>query len=525
MNQRLDWRDWLRSEQDILWPAFGLGLAGLMYQSGLLSVWTQSEEYGHGIMVVAVLAYLVARRWSSYRPTLPGHAGVAIALAFVASIFSVLGQTGGIPLVSYYGIWLFGLAAVMATGGFGFFRRLLVPLLIVPLLFPLPNPLGPLVTAELQLISSKLGVWFIRMFGGSVFLEGNVLDMGAGTKLLVAEACAGLRYLFPLMSLGAIAGLMMRAPVWMCWTVFLVTIPITIFMNSFRIAVTGMLVTGGGAAHTEGFLHFFEGWVVFIVAAALLLGVIWLLTRLLPGRPGLVDVLSWELENAPHARPAARQPESYRFPGKPMWSITVLAFLAIAGSVVLAGRGEQVPERKSLNDFPVRIGGWTARVDRLPSLVEEVAGASEYFYGDFSAASGEMVNAYISYYENQRHGKIPHSPKVCIPGGGWVIETQNTATIQGQAGSPFVVNRLVTGLGQRKVISYYWLKQGSRVYREEMLARLDLVRISLLENRTDGALVRLVTEVRPGESLDAGDARLKSFASGFVGLIPAYVPD
>ena len=58
-----------------------------------------------------------------------------------------------------------------------------------------------------------------------------------------------------------------------------------------------------------------------------------------------------------------------------------------------------------------------------------------------------------------------------------------------------------------------------------MLARLDLVRISLLENRTDGALVRLVTEVRPGESLDAGDARLKRFASEFVGLIPAYVPD
>lgn len=523
MNQRLDWHDWLRSEQDILWPAFGLGLAGLMYQSGLLSTWTQSEEYGHGIMVVAVLAYLVARRWSSYRPTLPGHAGVAIALAIAASIFAVLGQTGGIPLIAYYGFWLFGLAAVMAMGGFGFFRRLLAPMLIIPLLFPLPNPLGPMVTAELQLVSSELGVWFIRLFGGSVFLEGNVLDMGAGIKLLVAEACAGLRYLFPLMSLGAIAGLMMRAPLWMSWTVFLMAIPITIFMNSFRIAVTGMLVTGGGAAHTEGFLHFFEGWVVFIVAAALLLGVIWLLTRLLPGRQRLIDVLSWQVDTAVPAAPGARA--AYRFPGKPMWSITVLVFLAIAGSVVLAGRGELVPERKSLNDFPVLIGEWTARVDRLPSLVEEVAGASEYFYGDFSTASGEMVNAYISYYENQRHGQIPHSPKVCIPGGGWVIETQNTATVKGQAGSSFVVNRLVTGLGQRKVVSYYWLKQGSRVYREEMLARLDLVRISLLENRTDGALVRLVTEVRPGESLDAGHARLKRFASGFVGLIPAYVPD
>ena len=525
MNQRVDWQGWLKSSEGPLWLTFGLCLIGLMVQSGLLNVWTQSDEYGHGLMVVGVLAYLVAKRWGTYRPTLPGHAGVALALALVACVFAVLGQTSGIPLIAYYGLWLFGLAAVMAAGGFGFFRRLLVPLLIVPLLFPLPNPLGPMVTAELQLISSKLGVWFIRMFGGSVYLEGNVLDMGAGTKLLVAEACAGLRYLFPLMSLGAIAGLMMRAPVWMRWTVFLVTIPITIFMNSFRIAVTGMLVEGGGAAHTEGFLHFFEGWVVFIVATAVLLAVIWLLAKLLPGRPSLLDVLSWQAEAAVPASPVVAQSEPYRLPATPVWSITVLMFLAIAGSIGLAGRGEQVPERKSLSDFPVLIGEWTARVERLPSLVEEVAGASEYFYGDFSAASGEMVNAYVSYYENQRHGQIPHSPKVCIPGGGWVIETQDTATIQGQAGNPFAVNRLVTSLGPRKVISYYWLKQGSRVYREEMMARLDLVRISLLENRTDGALIRLVTELRPGEGMDAGDARLRRFASEFVGLIPAYVPD
>ena len=278
-----------------------------------------------------------------------------------------------------------------------------------------------------------------------------MLDLGADIKLRLAEACAGLRYLVPLISLGAIAGLMMRAPLWMGWTVFLVTVPSTIFMNSFRIAVTGMLVTGGGAAHTEGFLHFFEGWVVFIVAAALLLAVIWLLTKLFPGRPNLIDVLSWQTDTAAPAAPAAGG--AYRFPGKPMWSITVLIFVAIAASIGLAGRGEQVPERKSLNDFPVLIGNWTARVDRLPSLVEEVAGASEYFYGDFSTASGEMVNAYISYYENQRHGQIPHSPAVCIPGGGWVIETQDTATVQAQAGSPFVVNRLVTALGPRRVIA------------------------------------------------------------------------
>jgi exosortase D (VPLPA-CTERM-specific) len=521
MNQRIDWQGWLKNGHGILWLTFGLALMGLMVQSELLLIWSQSDEYGHGLMVVAVLAYLVGLRWSDYRPALSGNAGLTMALAILASASAVLGQVAAIPLISYYGLWLFGLATVLATGGFGFLRKLLVPLLIVPLLFPLPNPLGPLVTAELQLISSKLGVWIIRVLGGSVFLEGNVLEMG-GTKLLVAEACAGLRYLFPLLSLGAIAGLVMRtAPLWMRFSVFLVTIPITIFMNSFRIAVTGILVEAGGSAHTEGFLHFFEGWVVFIVAAMLLLGVIWLLVKLLPGRQSLLDALSWRADAVPSASPTGK----YAFPANQVWTIAILMFVAIAGAAGLSGRGEMVPERKPLSDFPVGIGEWTARVDRLPSLVEEVAGASEYFYGDFSAPSGEMVNAYVSYYENQRHGQIPHSPKVCIPGGGWVIETLNTATVSGKTGSPFTVNRIVTGLGKRKVISLYWLKQGSQVYHHELLARLDLVRLSLLEDRTDGALIRLVTELRPGESMEAGDTRLKRFAAEFVDLIPPYVPD
>ena len=94
-----------------------------------------------------------------------------------------------------------------------------------------------MLTSKLQLVSSVIGVWFIRLFGGVVFLEGNVIDMG-NTKLMVVEACSGLRYLFPLMSIGAIAAYLMKAPVWIRVFLFLSTIPITIFMNSFRIAVT-----------------------------------------------------------------------------------------------------------------------------------------------------------------------------------------------------------------------------------------------------------------------------------------------
>ena len=363
MNQRIDWQGWLKSVQGVAWLAFALGLVGLMVQSDLLVIWSQSEEYGHGLMVVAVLAYLVARRWGFYRPVGPGHGAASLLLAILSLCLVVLGEASGIALMGYYGIWLFGLAAVWAAGGIGFVRKLAVPFLIVPLLFPLPNPLGPLLTAELQLISSKLGVWLIRLFGGSVYLEGNVLDMGQAYKLLVAEACAGLRYLFPLMSLGAIAGFVLRVPLWMRWTVFLVTIPITIFMNSFRIAVTGLLSESGGTVHTDGFLHLFEGWVVFIAASLLLLAVTSVLVKLLPGKQRLFDVLALQDEAAVSASSAAGV--AYRTPVTMIWVITGLMLAAAAGAGALAVRDERMPERSSLNAFPLQIReveqrGWVA---------------------------------------------------------------------------------------------------------------------------------------------------------------------
>ncbi len=519
-------RQWLASRDGMLATALVLGMAWLAYRSGLLGIWVESEEYGHGLMVVAVLAYLVYRRWDGYRPA-HSMPWLGLALAVLAMTLAVVGEVSGISVLEYYGIWLFAVAVAFAIGGFGLFGKLLVPLLIVLLLFPLPNPLGPMLTSELQLISSEFGVWFIRLFGGSVYLEGNVLDMGS-TQLLVAEACAGLRYLFPLMSLGAIAGYMLHAPLWMRWTVFLATIPITIFMNSFRIAVTGILVANGGAAHTEGFLHFFEGWVVFIAASLLLAGVAWLLVRLRPGSGNLIDALFPESGGAHPAKAPSDSRAADRSGGVRKFMLQATVALILAAAVLpgfLANRDQPLPARKPLDEFPFRIGEWTSRADRLPSIVEEVAGASEYFYGDFHLPSGEAVNTYVSYYETQRHGQIPHSPKVCIPGGGWIIESLEPVLVKRRTGKSFEANRLVTANGGQRVVSYYWLKQGSRIYRQELLARLDLIRFALMENRTDGALVRLVTELKQGEALEAADARLGRFASEFSDVLPDYVPD
>src|SRR6185312_17264866 len=143
----------------------------------------------------------------------------------------------------------------------------------------------------LQLISSQLGVLFIRAFQIPVFLEGNVIDLGV-YKLQVVDACSGLRYLYPLLSLGFLAAYLFQAPIWQRVVVFLSTIPITIVMNSLRIGIVGILVNHFGPQDADGFLHMFEGWIIFIACAAVLVAEMALLARFgSPGKPkGFFDV-------------------------------------------------------------------------------------------------------------------------------------------------------------------------------------------------------------------------------------------
>ena len=503
-----------------------LCLIWLMWLSGMVALWTLSEEYGHGLMVAGLLGYVLYRRREKLAIEKISYPWLALPLSILAMVAVVAGVASGIAVISMYGVLVFAVSVILAIGGTALLRKFLAPLLIIWLLIPLPNPFGPMLTSGLQLVSSQLGVWFIRLIGGVVYLEGNVIDMG-GVQLLVAEACAGLRYLFPLMSMGAIIGYTLHAPMWIRWAVFLATVPITIVLNSFRIGLTGLMAELWGLAHTEGFLHFFEGWVVFIIATLMLLMTVWLLLRFfMPGK-SIRDVLLLEsptgaklsTDASAHRMPMARQSV------KLMWSLVATLLVTALMATTLALRSESLPQRDTLTHFPLGLGDWSAREYRLPQETESVAGASEYYFGDFTSRSDGMVNLYVSFYETQLKGQIPHSPKVCIPGGGWRIENIQKVSLINRDGEPFEANRLVIVKGDHKQLTYYWLKQGHNMYSQEWLARLDLVRSSLFNNRTDGALIRMVTEIEPQQSEQVADDRLVKFSRLLLGVLSQYVPD
>ena len=66
-----------------------------------------------------------------------------------------------------------------------------------------------------------------------VYLEGNIIDLGV-YKLHVAEACSGLRYLFPILSFSYIFAVLSKGPMWHKAVLLISAAPITVLMNSLH---------------------------------------------------------------------------------------------------------------------------------------------------------------------------------------------------------------------------------------------------------------------------------------------------
>src|SRR5262249_24873811 len=209
--------------------------------------------------------------------------GPAPAVIFIAAIMLVVGELSAFYLLLHVGFVVALLGIVLSLGGISLLRVTFVPIAFLVFAIPLPYFIDSELSWRLQLISSQLGVFFIRLFGVPVYLSGNVIDLGV-YKLQVVEACSGLRYLYPLLSLDFLAANLFHAPLWQRALVFLSAIPITIVMDSFRIGMVGLLVDRWGTQQAEGLLHFFEGWVIFIACAAILAAEIWLLAQLGSGK-------------------------------------------------------------------------------------------------------------------------------------------------------------------------------------------------------------------------------------------------
>jgi EpsI family protein len=210
--------------------------------------------------------------------------------------------------------------------------------------------------------------------------------------------------------------------------------------------------------------------------------------------------------------------------------VVVAVLLLAALAVARADRIEATPLHKPFASFPLKIGDWTGRPE--PPLREDVAkvlGADDYLTRVYVAPDRSVVGLFVGYWQSQRQGDTIHSPQNCLPGAGWEPVESGVLTFSDPRradGPAITVNRYVIQKGVQRQLVVYWYQSHQRVVASEYWGRLYLMLDAARLNRTDGALVRIVTPIAGEDAQAAGEAerRAQAFAVLLLPALEGFLP-
>lgn len=500
-----------------------LTLAVLYYfWTGVVSIFAawQKPEYSHGYVIPVLASLLFLLRIKDVTSSGSGkYAGLAVMV--FGLVLGLLGEIAAIADIVTYGL-LFSIGGIiLALLGWRGSMAIWPAWVYLWFVLPLPNFVYWPLSIRLQFISSELGVYLIDLMNVPVYLEGNIIDLG-NYQLQVAEACSGLRYLFPLASFSFLFACLYRGPAYHKIIIFLSAVPITILMNSARIAITGVLVNLYGSQQAEGFLHFFEGWVIFVSCIALLFMITGALQFLTSKHFSVSSAL--DLDFTGMGRNISRAQSRWRYEVLPAAAACLAVMLAVG--IYAGGHTAVYPPRERFADFPLSFQGWSGRSSYLDYDIERVLGADDYILADYTAPGGNTpVNLLVAYYRTQNEGSGVHSPEVCIPAGGWEVSRWERADLDlgGGAGGQFSVNQAVIQKGNNRQLVIYWFEQRRKRITNDYAFKMHTVWESLVSGRSDGALVRVVTPIGK-DGVAGAQHRLANFLAGVIDVLPDYVP-
>lgn len=190
----------------------------------------------------------------------------------------------------------------------------------------------------------------------------------------------------------------------------------------------------------------------------------------------------------------------------------------------LRSYGEAVPIHQPLAQFPQTVGGWQGQMDAtLEPDVLNILKLNDYLMRHYRNDAGDHLWLYIGYWDTQRKGAQIHSPKHCLPGGGWEpLEATVVSLPIGNTVTGMTVNRYVLQKENRQQVVSYWYQSRGQVVAKEIDAKLQLITNAIRYNRTDGALVRVTSPVQ--NSVDETFARQVEYIRALQPLLSEFLP-
>lgn len=218
---------------------------------------------------------------------------------------------------------------------------------------------------------------------------------------------------------------------------------------------------------------------------------------------------------------------------------TVVLLLAVT-AIALQSRGDsdRVVPSEPLKLMPETIGAWTGQDLPIGDEILAVLGKGDFlnrvYYRsqplDVSQAQGSSganlpIGLFIGYFPTQRTGQSIHSPQNCLPGAGWTFDSHTYTTVKDVNGKSYRVGEYLISNGEVRQFVIYWYQAHGRSIPNEYVARAYMVADAIRMDRTDGALVRVITQIAPTESVDDARKRVVRFTSLMAPMLPRFIPN
>lgn len=205
----------------------------------------------------------------------------------------------------------------------------------------------------------------------------------------------------------------------------------------------------------------------------------------------------------------------------------IASSIMICTAVVLnyITHSEAIHPNKPFSTFPKQIGQWKGIEHRFDEKIYEVLGVDDSYLATYSASDGRQVQLYIGFYQSQREGDLIHSPKNCMPGGGWniVSSTIEEVDVSGTDYDAIKTIRFKLSNGMHEQAVLYWFQSRGRIISSEYLQKIYLVVDSITRQRTDGSFVRLIAPIQNGDE-EKALIYLKEFARLIFPILIEYIP-
>ena len=285
--ERLRWRE-MRSQSKSNDRTFVIQLLIIAVLIGILYApvfptlwedWNQDPNYGHGVFVPFLTAFLVWWKRDTIQEIKPEPYGPGLFVVLLGIILCLIGMAGNERFTMRASMIVVIFGVFMSLLGMRGAKVLSFPVFYLLLMIPLPYIIYYAVASPVKLFATKWAVFFVDLLRISVHNEGNIIYL-SNTTLEVADACSGLRSLMSLFTFGLVFAYTAQRT-FLCRSVLVTAIiPIAIISNIIRIIITAMLAYYKGPETAHGFLHDTSGMVVYTVATVLIFGVNEILRKL-----------------------------------------------------------------------------------------------------------------------------------------------------------------------------------------------------------------------------------------------------